>query len=180
MIAAGTMQRALEPTSNPAWVVDADGYAELREATLESRIAISNGFLGLRSTRPIGREARWVVPLPHTYVAGPFETLSPTPATPKLVQAAEWLQIHILLPTGPLLHQPADASSHHIYARRGAGSVDCRMRLLTAPPVGIRLRSLRAVSLSERTVGLQLIQLEIEDGEVELTFEVPVEVVLEA
>ena len=37
--------------------------------------------------------------------------------------------------------------------------------------MGIRLRTLRVVSLSERAVGLQLIQLEIEDGDVELTFE---------
>ncbi len=37
--------------------------------------------------------------------------------------------------------------------------------------MGIRLRTLRLVSLSERAVGLQLIQLEIEDGEVEVTLE---------
>ena len=53
--------------------------------------------------------------------------------------------------------------------KRGALIAECC--LLKAPAVGIRLRSLRAVSLSERRVGLQLIQLEIEDGEAELTFE---------
>ena len=37
--------------------------------------------------------------------------------------------------------------------------------------MGISLRTLRLVSLSERAVGLQLIQLEIEDGEVEVTLE---------
>ena len=37
--------------------------------------------------------------------------------------------------------------------------------------MGIRLRTLRLVSLSERAVGLQLIQMEIEDGEVEITLE---------
>ena len=42
---------------------------------------------------------------------------------------------------------------------------------LKAPDVGIRVRTLRLVSLSERAVGLQLIQLEIEDGEVEVTLE---------
>ena len=49
MIAPGTMQRALEPTANPAWVVDAGGYNELREATLESRFALSSGSLGARA-----------------------------------------------------------------------------------------------------------------------------------
>ena len=37
--------------------------------------------------------------------------------------------------------------------------------------MGIRLRTLRLVSMSERAVGLQLIQLEVEDGEVEVTLE---------
>ena len=53
--------------------------------------------------------------------------------------------------------------------RRGALLTECR--LSKAPDVGIRLRTLRLVSLSERAVGLQLIQLEIEDGEVEVTLE---------
>src|ERR1700722_9409706 len=64
----GTMKHALEPTANRAWVVDADGYDELREGSLESRFAISNGFLGVRGTRAISRGARWVAP-PRTYVA---------------------------------------------------------------------------------------------------------------
>ena len=35
MIGQGPMKHALEPTANPAWVVDADGYDELREGSLE-------------------------------------------------------------------------------------------------------------------------------------------------
>jgi trehalose/maltose hydrolase-like predicted phosphorylase len=77
MIKPETMRRALAATANPAWVVDADGYDELREGSLESRFAISNGFLGVRGTRAISRGARWVVP-PHTYVAGLFDTLGAT------------------------------------------------------------------------------------------------------
>ena len=66
----------------------------------------------------------------------------------------------------PLTRRPITFS---LDLKRGALIAECC--LLKAPDVGIRLRSLRAVSLSERTVGLQLIQLEIEDGEAELTFE---------
>jgi trehalose/maltose hydrolase-like predicted phosphorylase len=69
MIGPETMERALEPTADPAWVIVADGYDALRERCLESRFAISNGFLGVRGTRAITRGARWVVP-PRTYVAG--------------------------------------------------------------------------------------------------------------
>ena len=50
---ARTMEHALEPTADPAWVIDADGYDALREGSLESRFAISNGFLGVRGTRAI-------------------------------------------------------------------------------------------------------------------------------
>src|SRR3984957_19403549 len=145
----GTMKHALQPTANRAWVVYEDGYDELREGSLESRFAISNGFLGVRGTRAISSGARWVAP-PHTYVARLFDTLGPKPATPELVPAANWLQI-----------RPGDASSHRMTldVKRGALIGECC--LLKAPGVGIRLRTLRVVSLSERALGLQLIQLEI-------------------
>jgi trehalose/maltose hydrolase-like predicted phosphorylase len=87
------------------------------------------------------------------------------------VPVADWLQVRILLPGGPLVHHPGDASSHRMTldVRRGALLSECRQ--LTAPEVGIRLRTQRLVSLSERTIGLQLIQLEVENGEVEVTLE---------
>jgi trehalose/maltose hydrolase-like predicted phosphorylase len=164
------MEHALQPTADPTWVVDADGYDPLRESSIESRFAISNGFLGVRGTREITRGALWVVP-PHTYVAGLFDTPSTERATPGLVPAADWLQVRILLPGGPLVHHPGDASLHHttLDLRRGTLLGECC--LLKTPDVGIRLRTLRLVSLSDRAVGLHLIQLEIEDGEVEVTFE---------
>jgi trehalose/maltose hydrolase-like predicted phosphorylase len=170
MIGPGTMEHALQPTADPAWVVDADGYDPLRESSTESRFAISNGFLGVRGTREITRGALWVVP-PHTYVAGLFDTPSTERATPSLVPAADWLQVRILLPGGPLVHHPGDASSHHMTLdlRRGALLGECC--LLKTPDVGIRLRTLRLASLRDRAVGLQLIQFEIEDGEVDITFE---------
>src|SRR5277367_4742929 len=170
MIEPGTMEHALEPTADPAWVIDADGYDALRERCLESRFAISNGFMGVRGTRAITRGARWVVP-PHTYVAGLFDTRGAAGAVPELIPAADWLKVRILLPGGPLVHDPGDLSSHRMMLdmRRGALLTECRH--LGRPPLGIRARTLRLVSLSERAVGLQLTQLEIEEGEVEVTLE---------
>jgi trehalose/maltose hydrolase-like predicted phosphorylase len=161
---------ALEPTSDLAWLVDSDGYDALREGSLEARFAVSNGFLGVRGTRPITRGARWVVP-PHTYVAGLFDTPGAKPAISELVPAADWLQVRIVLPGGALVHHPGDASSHRMTLdlKRGALLAECG--LLKAPDVRIRVRSLCLVSLSERAVGLQLLQLEIEDGEVDVTLE---------
>ena len=121
------MEHALEPTADPAWVLDAEGYDPLREGSLESRFAISNGFLGVRGARAMTRGARWVVP-PRTYVAGLFDTPGTERAIPGLVPAADWLQVRILLPGGPLVHHPGDVSSHRMTLdmRRGALLSECR------------------------------------------------------
>ena len=139
-------------------------------SNLESRFAISNGFLGVRGTRTIIRGTRWVIP-PRTYVAGMFDTSGTEPGAPELVPAADWLQVRILLPDGSLLHHPGDASSHHMTLDMKRGALLAECYLLKEPDVIIHLRSLRLVSLSARAIGLQLIQLEVEDGEVELTLE---------
>jgi trehalose/maltose hydrolase-like predicted phosphorylase len=164
------MEQTLEPTADPAWVLDEDGYDPLRESSHETRFAISNGFLGVRGARATTRGERWVVPA-RTYVAGLFDTPGAERPIPELVPAADWLQVRILLPGGSLVHDPGDVSSHHMTLdmRRGAFLTECRQ--LHAPAVGVRLRTLRLVSLGERAVGLQLIQLEIEEGEVEVTLE---------
>jgi trehalose/maltose hydrolase-like predicted phosphorylase len=117
-----TMQHALERTADPTWVVDAEGYDALRERCLESRFAISNGFMGVRGTRAITRGARGVVP-PHTYVAGFFDTLGAAGAVPELVPAADWLKVRILLFDGPLVHDPGDISSHRMILDMKRGRV---------------------------------------------------------
>ena len=164
------MDDVLTPTANAAWVLEAAGYDPLREGSLESRFAISNGFLGIRGARAITRGARWVVP-PHTYVAGLFDTLGAKPAIPELVPAADWLKVRISLSGKPLVHHPCDASSHRMTLDLRRGALLAESGLLKAPGVGIRLHTLRLVSMNERAVGLQLIQLEVEDGEVEVTLE---------
>ena len=148
----------------------ANGYDPLREGNLESRFAISNGFLGVRGSRATTRGARWVVP-PRTYVAGLFDTPGAEGATPGLIPAADWLQVRILLPGGPLVHHPGDVSSHGMTLDLRRGALFSEFGQLKSPDVGMRLRTARLVSLNERAVGLQLIQLEIEEGEVEVTLE---------
>jgi trehalose/maltose hydrolase-like predicted phosphorylase len=174
MTGAPTMGLALDPTADAAWVLGEDGYDPLRESSLESRFTISNGFLGVRGARAITRGARWVIP-PRTYVAGLFDTPAAERSIPGLVPAADWLQARILLPGGPLVHDPGDVSSHRMTLdlRRGMVLSECRQRKGLA--LGVRLRTLRLVSLSERAIGLQLIQVEIEEGEVEVTFEATLE-----
>ena len=121
------MEHALKPTLDAAWVLAANGYDPLREGNLESRFAISNGFLGIRGSRATTRGARWVVP-PRTYVAGLFDTPGAEGATPGLIPAADWLRVRILLPGGPLVHHPGDVSSHRHDARPEAGCIVLRIR----------------------------------------------------
>ncbi len=163
------MQRALEPTADPAWVLAVDGFDPLRENVLESRLTISNGFLGVRATRTVGRGERWVLP-PRTYVAGLFDIPGPEQPSPGLVAAADWLKVRMMLQGRPLVHHPAEIAFHRatLDMRRGALVTDGRVR---GPGPAIRVRTLRIVSLSDRALGLQFVELEIEHGEVEITLE---------
>jgi len=168
----GNMRDALEPTANPAWVLAVDGFDPLRESIFESRFAISNGFLGVRAARAVSRGARWVIPC-RTYVAGLFDTPGPEHAVPVLVTAADWLRIRVTLLGGLLVHHPAEVASHRatLDMRRGVFLSEIQMN----EPVGVHVRTLRLVSLTQRAIGLQLIELEFQQGEVEITLEAPFE-----
>ena len=164
------MEQALAPTADSAWVLHTEGYDPLRESSAELRFAISNGFLGIRGARSTTRGARWVVP-PRTYVAGLFDTPGTDLATLGRVPAADWLQVCILLPGGHLCHHPGEVSSRRMTLDVKRGAYLAESRQLQAPGIAIQLRTLRLVSLRERALGLQLIQLDVEDGEVEVTLE---------
>jgi trehalose/maltose hydrolase-like predicted phosphorylase len=173
------MQDALKPTADPGWVIEEHGYDPLRESSIEARFAISNGFLGVRGARAISRGPMWVSWLhtlnwaswPRTYVAGLFDTPNTEPPVPALVPVADWLRVRILLNGRPLLRRSGDTLSHRriLDMRRGALLTEWRQR----DPAGliVHARTLRMVSLSERAIGLQLLRLEVEQGQVEVTVE---------
>ena len=88
----------------------------MRETGVESRFAVSNGFLGVRGARAISRGPTWVSWLnmfnwtswPRTYVAGLFDTPNAEPVVPALVPVADWLRVRILLDDVPLLLRSGD------------------------------------------------------------------------
>jgi trehalose/maltose hydrolase-like predicted phosphorylase len=162
-----TMKQVLVQTADPGWVFALDGYDKLRENSVESRFAISNGFLGVRGTRSTTKGGRWVVPA-CTYVAGLFDASG---ASSALVPAADWLGIRVLLPGGPLLHHPEEVQSHRMTLDMRRGALLSESHHLTAPGLNFRARALRLVSMSDREIGLQLIRVEIEDGAFDVTFE---------
>lgn len=129
-------QRAFAPTSDPAWVLTADGFDPLRENVLESRFTISNGFLGVRATRALSRGERWVRP-PRTYVAGLFDIADPEQPIPVLVPAAEWLNLRLMVGGRRLLHHPSEMASFRatLDMQRGPWSPRAGCENRASPPV---------------------------------------------
>jgi trehalose/maltose hydrolase-like predicted phosphorylase len=165
-----TMDDALRPTDDPDWVIVEDGYDPLRESVLESRFAISNGFLGVRGARATTRGERWIVPA-RTYVAGLFDTAGAAGAVPSLAPAADWLNVRILVDGHPLVQHPGDVASHVITLDLKRGTLLTKWRPPKGRALGVRLRTSRLVSLSQRAIGMQMIQLDIEEGDAEISLE---------
>jgi trehalose/maltose hydrolase-like predicted phosphorylase len=170
MTAPETMAAVLARTQDPAWTFTVDGFEPIMESSVESRFAISNGFLGVRAARSTTRGERLVVPA-RTYVAGLFDSPGVKQVTQALVPAVDWLGIRIALPGGPLVCHPGDVPSHRMTLDMKRGAVLSESHHLPSPDIGLSVRTLRLVSLSERAIGLQLIELEVEHGEVDVTFE---------
>lgn len=162
--------QALRPTADPAWVIVEDDHDPLRESTHGSRFAISNGFMGIRGGGAINRGACRAVP-PHTCVAGLFDTAGGDGSIPALVPAADWLQLRILVLDGLSVQPDDDGSLYRATLDMRRGALLTGRHLLDLNGARGRLSTLRLVSLGRRAVGLQLVLLEIEAGEVEVTLE---------
>jgi trehalose/maltose hydrolase-like predicted phosphorylase len=160
------MEGMLEPTCDPTWVLVAEGYDSVRERIYEARFATSNGFLGVRAGRALSRGQLWTEPH-RTYIAGLFDIPGPEEPIPGLVPVPGWLQARIILAGGPL----DEATVHRATLDMRRGALLTRARLVDLPAIAVRARTLRLVSLSERAIGLHVIEVEIESGEVEVTLE---------
>ena len=164
------METLLDPTPDLAWVLAAEGFDALREAIYESRFSISNGLLGLRAGRAVSRGERWDVPH-RAYVAGMFDIPGPEHPIPALVPAPGWQQFRIMLRGEPLVRHPAEAISHRTILDMRRGVLLTGFRLIDRPTIAVRVRTLHLLSLSERGIGVQVIELKIEEGEIEVAVE---------
>ena len=164
------METLLDPTPDLAWVLAAEGFDALRETIYESRFSISNGLLGLRAGRAVSRGERWDVPH-RAYVAGMFDIPGPEHPIPALVPAPGWQQFRIMLRGEPLVRHPAEAISHRTILDMRRGVLLTGFRLIDRPTIAVRVRTLHLLSLSERGIGVQVIELKIEEGEIEVAVE---------
>ncbi len=148
------MQHALEPTEDAGWLLVAQDYNTLRESSIESRFAVSNGLLGVRAARALSRGPTWVSWLntlrwaswPRTYVAGLFDTPNTEPAVPALVPVGDWLRLRVLVNGRPLLQRSGETLVAPAYPGPAAGRAAHRVaaarsrrrrRVRADPPPGV-------------------------------------------
>jgi trehalose/maltose hydrolase-like predicted phosphorylase len=164
------MEPVLGATKDPSWVLSVDSCDLLCESNYESRFAISNGFLGVRAFRAVNRFVRSTLPA-RTYVAGLFDTPSGERHIPELVRSPDWQKIQIALADGPLSHNMVELSSHRMTLDMRRGMLVTACRLHGGNATDVRVRTLHLVSGRDRSVGLQLIQFDVENGAAEITLE---------
>lgn len=174
MTAPWTMHPALEPTADPGWILDQHGFDPLRDSSRESRFAISNGFLGVRGGRSIGRLPHDAM-TPRTYVAGLFDTVGIDRQMESLVPAPDWLRISMSLGAGGSTLGDRNVSFHRRTLDLKRGALITESRISSPAGLAVRLRVLHLVSLRERALGLQLVQMDIDAGAVEATVEASVD-----
>ena len=173
------MRDAFTPTADPAWTLVNETYDVRRETSVEARFAIGNGFLGVRAARAVSRASIWLsfmrgqtwASWPRTYVAGLFDAPDTDPPVPALVPLADWRRVRIAIDDEPLLLRTGETLQHRrtLDMRRGLLFADWRQR--TPAGASVRVQTLSLVSLAERAIGLQLLQVEIDGKPSQVTLE---------
>jgi len=167
---------ALAATNDPGWVISYDGYSILTESSIESRFAISNGFLGMRAARSISRGPTWVGWLgysrwaswPRFYVAGLFDVPNTEPPIPALVPVADWSRVRILLNGKVVLGREGEVlhGVRRLDMRRGALLGEWTQR--TPDGITVTGSELRLLSQADRASGLQLLHVSLDHDDVEV------------
>ena len=164
------VEAALVATADPGWVLSEGVYDSFREHAVESRFAISNGFLGARASRTVSRGPAWVSWLhsldwaswPRTFVAGLFDTPESQPRVPVLVPAPDWLRLRLALERAGLTIHTGELLLHRrtLDLRRGLLLTEWHQR----DPLGrvIKMRTLRLASQVDRAISLQLASIRLE------------------
>lgn len=142
------------------WTLTVRGFQPELEHTVESLLAVGNGFLGVRGSledpHPASR--------PGTFVAGLFGVMSDPPALPALAPAPDWLRMRLFVDGEPITLGEAGTAGNL------TRTLDLRDGLLrsawssvssdSAPMPPVTIRTLRLVSQVRRGLGIQIIRVE--------------------
>jgi trehalose/maltose hydrolase-like predicted phosphorylase len=173
------MHEALQATRDPRWVLRHDGYNVLSESAVESRFAVSNGFMGMRAARAISRGPTWLSWLgyikwaswPRCYVAGLFDRPNTEPSVPALVPVADWSRVRIVLDGKPQLLSTGELveGARILDLRRGVLLSELSHR--TRDGIVVTGSELRLLSMADRTIGLQLLRFSLDRDGVDVRLE---------
>ena len=173
------MQPTMLATREPGWVLSHEGYSVLSESAVESRFALSNGFLGMRAARAVTRGPTWLSWLgyvkwaswPRCYVAGLFDRPNTEPAVPARVPIADWSRVRVLIDGEAVRLGDGEtlASARRLDMRRGVLVFDLRYR--TRSGVTMTASELRLVSMADRAVGLQLLRFSLDRDAIDVRLE---------
>ncbi len=158
--------KVLAAHEDSTWVLREEGYESVRERGVESRLAVSNGFLGLRASieQPTDASA------PRTYVAGFFDTSAKDQVGPRLISGPDWLRLHVVVDGEKAALDAGETLSHcrALHLCCGLLERDWRQRL----PSGkvLRLRTARFASLVNRSLAGHFALIEV-DQPAQLTLE---------
>jgi trehalose/maltose hydrolase-like predicted phosphorylase len=85
-----------------------DGYQAALEHEVESRFAISNGFVGMRASlaQPT------IASRPRTFIADLFDTAPGEVPLPQLVPGPDWLRLQVLVQDKPLAVEVGQTPVH--------------------------------------------------------------------
>jgi trehalose/maltose hydrolase-like predicted phosphorylase len=140
------------------WRMEKDGYQAALEHEVESRFAISNGFLGVRASL----EQPTLASRPRTFIAGLFDTPPSEVPLPHLVPGPDWLRLQLLVEDEPLALQAGQTLAHRrtLDMWRGVLLGDWRQR--DGAGRVVELRTLRFVSLANRMLAVQVVWIAVE------------------
>lgn len=155
------------PSTDLAWRLTEEGFDPLRESSRQSRLVLCNGLLGVRTETAVSRDEQWTVPS-RTYIAGLFDTEDRPGSVPALIPVTDHLRLRLTgqhaRPAGSLAMAGTDRVD--LDFRRGMLLTDCLHR---EGALAVRIRSLRLVSMRDRSVSLELIRLDVVSGVADMT-----------
>lgn len=161
------MSAPFDPKAEPGWLLTETGYDPLRQSSRETRLAISNGFLGVRGVCALTRSEGHVAS-GRTYVAGLFDTASPPHSISALMPGPDWLRIRLATSSGPV---PDEVEDHRMILDMKRGLVSTVLRHVETSGLSLQLQSLRLVSLNQRQIGLQTLRLRVDGGATDMELE---------
>ncbi len=155
-------EEAMGAISNPAWALEEAGYEPAVEHEVESRLAVSNGFLGVRASL----EQPTTASRPRTYLSGLYDIADGEFSVPALAPVPDCLAFGVCVDGESISHEAGETISFKrtLDMSRGLLLADWRQR--TAASRGVHLRTLRLASQDTRAVAFQLARLAVDEPSV--------------